>query len=250
MSKESIKLDNKKAMKKFILITGLGMFCGGVLGFLSSTVQLQTTVNKLQSFIDIIMKFVADWGMMLVFLAIMIPSIYLYIKATKAYQRLDDEDEETLDQIENHLSYIILLLNIMYILLLFIISCSMTYGAKQSILMSIIQFIVYLIVLVYMQQKVIDFTKLLNPEKKGSVYDIDFRKKWINSCDEAERFHIGNASYQAFVVTNMACLVIWIVLFFLQNILAIGILPSFVVLLILGILNCTYIITSIKDNKK
>lgn len=250
MNRESIKLDNKKAIKKFVLYIMLCAFCGGILGFLSSTVELQNTVNKINGVVHLSIQFVANWGMIITFLCIMIPSVYLYIKAKKTYQHLDDEDEKSLDQIEKNLSYTVLLLNVMYILLLFIISCSMTYGRNHNRLITFIQFIVYLVILVYMQQKVVDFTKLLNPEKKGSVYDLDFRKKWLNSCDEAERFHIGNASYQAFLVTNMACIVIWLILFFLQNIVAIGILPSFIVLLILGILNCTYIIASIKDNKK
>ena len=41
------------------------------------------------------------------------------------------------------------------------------------------------------QQKLVDTTKRLNPEKHGSVYDTKFHEKWLASCDEAERAVIG-----------------------------------------------------------
>ena len=34
-----------------------------------------------------------------------------------------------------------------------------------------------------LQQMTVDFQKIMNPEKQGSVYDLRFQKKWEESCD-------------------------------------------------------------------
>ena len=34
---------------------------------------------------------------------------------------------------------------------------------------------------------VVDLEKKLNPEKKGSVFEMQFQKTWLESCDEAQK---------------------------------------------------------------
>lgn len=250
MNNDKIKKDNKKAIARFILFTLLCMLCGGIVGYLTSFIDFKGNIkNEAYNIIDIVLCFVSHWGILVLFFCIIIPCIYLYLDAKRIYQNMVEEDEFLLDKVELKLSYIMLLLNIMYVFLLLIINCIMIYE-NRNIIFKIIEIIATFVIFIYIQQKVIDFTKILNPEKKGSVYDLNFRKKWLDSCDEAERFHIGNASYQAYIITNMACIILWLILIFMQNIFEIGLLPSCIVLIILVILNCSYIIASIKDSKK
>ena len=49
-----------------------------------------------------------------------------------------------------------------------------------------------------MQQMTVDFQKIMNPEKQGSVYDLRFQKKWEESCDELEKFTIYRSAYKAY----------------------------------------------------
>lgn len=35
---------------------------------------------------------------------------------------------------------------------------------------------------ILIQQKCVDTIKKMNPEKTASVYDVRFRKKWMDSC--------------------------------------------------------------------
>ncbi len=250
MNNDNIKKDNKKAIIKFVLFTLFCMLCGGIAGYLTSFIDFKGNIkNEVHNTINIILQFVSDWGILVLFFCIMIPCVYLYLNAKRMYQNMVEEDEFLFDKIETKLSYVMLLLNIMYVFLLFIINCIMIYE-NRNMIFKVIEIIAVFVIFVYMEQKVIDFTKILNPEKKGSVYDLNFRKKWFDSCDEAERFHIGNASYQAYIITNMACIILWLILIFMQNIFEIGLLPSCIVLIILVILNCSYIIASIKDSKK
>lgn len=58
------------------------------------------------------------------------------------------------------------------------------------------------------QQKCVDSAKKTNPEKTVSVYDIKFQKKWMDSCDEAEKIMIGKCAFRASTVTNTVCLIL------------------------------------------
>ena len=85
---------------------------------------------------------------------------------------------------------------------------------------------------VVIQQKCVDAAKQTNPEKKGSIYDMKFQKKWMDSCDEAEKLVIGKCAFKAYAATNMVCTVLAIVLALGALMFDIGFLPSFVVCLV------------------
>ena len=75
------------------------------------------------------------------------------------------------------------------------------------------------------QRRIVDLTRRINPEKQGSVYDFQFRKKWLASCDEAERQRIGQAAYRSYAVTTYACLFVWLALVLVNVLVPIGPLP-------------------------
>ena len=72
----------------------------------------------------------------------------------------------------------------------------------------------------------------MNPEKKASVYDMQFHKKWMADCDEAEKIIIGKCAYKAYSATNIVCAVCATVLAVCAPIFNIGFLPSLIVCLI------------------
>lgn len=53
--------------------------------------------------------------------------------------------------------------------------------------LAIVTFLVILAEGIIIQQKAVDITKIMYPEKTASVYDLKFQKKWVDSCDEAEK---------------------------------------------------------------
>ena len=88
---------------------------------------------------------------------------------------------------------------------------------KKNILpfcVAIIAFLAVLVETVIIQQKSVDAAKKLNPEKTASVYDMKFQKKWMESCDEAEKIMIGKCAYKAYAATNTACAILALVLAF------------------------------------
>ena len=82
------------------------------------------------------------------------------------------------------------------------------------------------------QQKCVDTTKQTNPEKKASVYDMRFQKKWLEDCDEAEKLMIGKCAFKAYSATNAVCTVLAIVLAVCALVFDIGFLPSLTVCLV------------------
>lgn len=98
--------------------------------------------------------------------------------------------------------------------------------------LAIVTFLVILAEGVIIQQKVVDITKIMYPEKTASVYDLKFQKKWVDSCDEAEKIMIGRCAFEAFKVTNSVCGALSIILAISALMFDIGFLPSFVVCLI------------------
>ncbi len=61
------------------------------------------------------------------------------------------------------------------------------------------------------QKKTVDLLKVLNPEKNGSVLDLNFRSSWEKSCDEAELQIIRKGGSCAFKAGSSACIVLWVV---------------------------------------
>ena len=94
-----------------------------------------------------------------------------------------------------------------------------------SFVCSIAFMFVFNFVYFYMQKKLVDFEKIMNPEKKGSLYDFSFNNKWYESFDEAERNQVGIASYKAFIIVSKTCLIMVAVLMFMGMVLEITILP-------------------------
>lgn len=81
-----------------------------------------------------------------------------------------------------------------------VVAMSLSYFAPIG--SSVLLLIVELAWTVTIQSKTINATKVLYPEKRGSVWDTRFQKDWYGSCDEAEQQLIGQCCYQTFLVMN------------------------------------------------
>ena len=64
---------------------------------------------------------------------------------------------------------------------------------------------------IVVQMACVDLTRRMNPEKRGSVFDSDFRKKWMDSCDEAERMTIYRGAFSAYQAVTFTCLAVWLI---------------------------------------
>ena len=149
-----------------------------------------------------------------------------------AYQKMEDQ-----------LSYALLLSSLVVLANLFFLAAGFLYA---DILTNALCFLVSMGLMMVLQQKVVDQTRRMNPEKKGSVYDVNFQKKWLDSCDELERAQIGQASFRAFKAANGACAALWLVLMLLSLVADIGLLPILVAVLVWGVLQVSYTLECIR----
>ena len=115
--------------------------------------------------------------------------------------------------------------------------------------MAVAAFIAILVESILIQQKCVDAAKQMSPEKKASIYDLQFQKKWVDDCDEAEKIMIGKCAYKAYAAANTACAVLAIIFAVCALIFNTGFLPSFAVCVIWFVLQFIYYRETIRYSK-
>lgn len=247
-----IKKDNRKALPKYFLVllgsAVLGAGLGFLIGFAGSNNLGETAVMALNSFLAAI----TPWGIPVTSFVLILAAWLKYCAAQKLYAAWDGEDETAADAAEQQLNWVLLLTTLQLLLDFFFLSAAVIYWVPGllTIIAEIASFFVSIALLIVIQQKVVDLTRKLNPEKQGSVYDLKFKKKWLNSCDEAEQKQIGQAAFKAYNVLNITCPILWVILVMLSFILDISLLPSFLVLLVWGVQSISYIAECIRMQQK
>ena len=173
----------------------------------------------------------------------------LFALTKKRADKWDGEDEDEIDAIESSLNIPVIMCSILSILDVILFSSACYFLNEQLpgwIVWPTIVFLVGIIGVSYINERAVMLEKKLNPEKKGSSLDLNFRKKWIASCDEAQKQIIWQSGYAAYVACNISCTVLWIVAFFVQMSLRCGIMPVLGVGIIWLINNLTYTLTCAK----
>ena len=110
-------------------------------------------------------------------------------------------------------------------------------------------FVVVMVETMIIQQRCVDAVKRMNPEKIASVYDVKFQRKWMDSCDEAEKIIVGKCAYKAYAAANTACAVLAIIFAVCALIFNTGFLPSFAVCVIWFVLQFIYYMETIRYSK-
>lgn len=242
------KTDNRKALPKYLLVMLFSGLIGGVAGVLFHFAGVHGLGDWTVHTLNRLMEAAAFWGLPITAAVTLTAAAVLYRRAKALCNRWDGEDESTVDRAEQTLNWVLLLTALQMALSLFFFSAAVIYVTVFSLwlLVEAALFLASVAVIVVLQQKVVDLTRKLNPEKQGSIYDLKFKRKWLASCDEAEQKQIGQAAYQSYRVVNAACPILWAILIFLSFIMDLSLLPSFLVLLIWGLLNLTYIAECIR----
>ena len=255
-SNDPIRQENKKAIPKFILIFVGSLIFGLVLGFTLSFLKFENFGDALSAFGRFFSTRLAGWLLCacpVVELAVGLP---LYFGAKKCLAAWDGEDEAVSEDIERKLSVCIWISN-MAAVLGFFLAAGLFAGMEQGMFkqagmgtfhafLGLGGFLVNLFVSIVFQQKLVDMAKKLNPEKHGSVYDPKFQKKWLDSCDEAERAVIGQCALKAYRATSTACMALWMVFVLGGMYFDWGFLPAMAVCTVWGVGQSVYCYWSIK----
>lgn len=100
---------------------------------------------------------------------------------------------------------------------------------------------------ILIQNKIINFEKEINPLLQGSVYDLKFTEKWVNSCDESIQLSIYKSAYKAYTSVSTTCIILWVFCIIGYALWNLGIMPM--VIIVWLVQTISYCIESIKCSK-
>ena len=246
-SNDSIRQENKKAMPKFALIFVVCLTGGLVLGFVMARLDFEGLGDALSTFGAFYASRLAGWLLCICLAVEFSAGLPLYFSAKKQLSAWDGEDEAVSEAIEQKLSvctWITSMATVLGFLLAAGHFSGMIHGGSRVqpayTFLGLGAFLFILTGSVFFQQKLVDTTKKLNPEKHGSVYDPKFHKKWLDSCDEAERAVIGQCAMKAYQAVTYTCLALWTVFVMGGIYFDWGFLPVIPVCIVWGVVQSVY----------
>ncbi len=254
------KKEDKKAFKKFAWTLVLAFIVGILVGVGSAFIGDILENQSAKEAILAALQHIAIYGGYFFTTVLLIVSIVLYMKSRREYIAWDEEDEAVLEKLETKISYIIWFANlIMYGSYFFFATgvwavdladakCAMeqTGSVFWFSLGTVLLHMAYaLIVSCVLQQKAVNLTKEINPEKQGSIYDAKFQDKWLANCDEAERFATYKCSFKTFKVMQLTGMVMWIICLIGQTVFGTGVFATIIVTVLMIIQTSVYCVQSI-----
>lgn len=251
--------ENKKALPKFALLVVLSLAGGVALGLVLTILGLENLGNGLEAAGRFFSRYLAAPLLVAVPILELAVCLPIYFGAKKKLAAWDGEDEAAGSEAEARLSVCIWITGTALILNLFLMS-AMTANfvndagtdrmmPSQMFFSGWGAFMANFVVCVVLQQKLVDLTKRLNPEKRGSVYDTKFQKKWYESCDEAERLIVGQCAMKAYQAMARVCLGLWLVFLLGGMFFDWGFLPSLAVCIVWGVGQSVYSWYAVKLGK-
>lgn len=241
-AEEQNKKDDKKYFKPFIIMMIICTIVGFFFGKLTKMADEHTeTIKNFMENLNVIAAYALP-ALFLVFNIVM--TIMIFRTINRQYRRInvwDGEDEDILDDIENKLNSPLNFSNVMLLVGMFLFAAHAHYFVKcelpelhENILFATIlfDFVTCFIIALAAQKKIVNLLKIMNPEKKGSIFDSSFRRKWEESSDEGQQLIIYKSAYKAFIVSNTTCMVLWVVGIICDFAFHTGLLPIAFVILI------------------
>ena len=250
MENNTVKKDNRKALPKYLLILFVAAIFGGVLGFAAGWVGHDNLSEVIAAAVTNGVTVAAPWALLVTSVVSLALILWLYRSAKALFTGWDGEDDDTMDRADEKLNWALLLTAAQMVLDMFFFAVAQS-AHDMTALWSVLFFLVSIFLLVFAQQKIVDLTRRMNPEKQGSVYDTKFKKKWFESCDEAEQKQIGQAAYKAFNVVSTACPILWLALLVLSYAFNFELLmPTFIVCFIWLLMQVSYCLECIRLGKR
>ncbi|WP_297137416.1 DUF3169 family protein, partial [Terrisporobacter sp.] len=216
---EEIKKEDKKAFKGYVAMLVISGIIGGIIG--ASSVYLKKFIGEsLPNLLMSIFETITPFASIVLSILVIIINRIIYNKSRKEYDLWSEtnEDDDIIDKIELRLSYILLLTSVNMILGFFFFGIGSMllvfdkinggFGADFSIINFLCLFVGFILCMAsstLIQKKIINLQKEINPLLKGSVYDLKFNKKWLDSCDEAIKLGIFKSAYKAYTSVSTTC---------------------------------------------
>ena len=241
------KSENRKALPKFLLVLLVSGLGGGIIGFIvgiSNVFGLDTA--SVAAGVNELLRAVTPWAIPVSAIVTLGGSLLLYRSAARQYSAWNGGDEDAAaKRVDFCLNWVLLLGMVQLLVSLFFFAAA-SYYELSGILYYLAVFLVSMALVIFSQQKVVDLIRRMNPEKQGSIYDMKFQKKWLETCDEEERQQIGQAAFHAYSLTSRVCLWLWVLLVILNLVFEIGMMPVCMVLVVMAVMQVSYMLECIR----
>ena len=261
MSKNENNKYEKKSFIKFMIICVIAFFIGiGISVIMNIAKNLGVDFSVITNGIASVLQ----PGAPILFVALnvicFVTALCMFLNTKKKAVKWDGEDEDVIDLIEKQLNYPLGIANAMLIINMFLFAANIqvveysAFGEKYEDIIFPVIFITFMLGLVWTMgiiNMVVKVEKQLNPEKRGSIFDMNFQKVWTDSCDEAQMLIVYKAAYKAFSVTNGVCMALWMITILIQMYANIGILPNLCVCIIwlVSVITYTVVCTKLESAK-
>lgn len=242
MNNEKNRQENKRALKIFIPIIIIAAIVGGFIGVMANVSGAEDIASDISAFLRETAYLIAPYGVVTTVVVGISLSLYFYKSAEKEFlqaRETGDPEQElsetALSSLDRKISMGMLTVSIVvivsFIFFAIVIAYIDRYVDKDGTLLitAMVFFIAGSFGGTKMQQMMVDFEKILSPEKRGSVYDMKFTEKWEDSCDEMEKLMIYKASYKAYKTANISCGAAFFLMVILSFFFDYGPLPAVVV---------------------
>lgn len=261
---EEIKQEDKKHFGKYIIFMVVYLLVGGVCGYFGAyfrDVVIEGNVDVWRNLGDIQLAAVPVFQyVFLIFVPVYLILCYVYYaKCKKQMLALNRESEEEIERFEARLSRAMIIVSLgntistlLYGIALYCLPRTMD-EPDAPIITKVVLILVFILGMsignAYFINKLVNMEKEINPEKAGSTFDLKFQKKWIESCDEAERLMIYNVCYNVFRKMQVIYSVTATVLCLIGVLFEIGYMPFIAVTLLYLVQEIIYFAESYKMEK-
>ena len=229
---EAVRVENKKEDKKFfgkfLIILACSFVVGIVAGFGMAFMKAVDAATVISDAIYGFVTAVAPYVSVAFVLVMGTVLLFAYSTSKKWIAAWDGENEEEYQKIDNFLGNILSAFNIGTVITYFFFAVGFEDILGRSGMADacyLLGFIAALALIIFGQNVIINLTKEMNPEKKGSVYDTKFIDKWEDSCDEAEKILIYKSAYKTYVMMSHVFIGLWVFCVFGSHVFSWGLMP-------------------------
>ena len=243
MSKNKNKREKKGYLEFFIVILISALF-GGVGAVILEIYDKD--VKSIGNLLEDVIGQGAFWVICFLSVVGSLVNIYMVWAVRKRCRTWDGEDDEAAEEIERYNSRcqgviaccttIVMVLSGVNIVYIF----HRTENMRNIGIMCIL-FVSYSLWSAFAQNILVEFSKIMNPEKKGNALSLHFTRDWDNSCDEQEKARMYRAAYVVYRKSNWLYSGIFIFLLMLSVVVDIGVLPFLMLGIIWTYQNVLYI---------
>ena len=231
------KQKKETGRKAGFLQTGILILVGAIIGGGGSLVfffwrePLREVLKNLAASISLY----SSWALIVLSVLGCITGTVLVLRAGKKYKNWDKEDEEEAEGIEK--SYecyqaVMSILSVAGVCVSGIVISKLYREDASGNGIAVYFFAIGAFWNLICLDKIVNYMKKLNPDRKGNIFSWNYDKECLASCDEREKVQVFHAGYEVYLKSQYLYLVLFVALILLSTILDLGLAPFLLLLII------------------